>query len=85
MVLVEFPGQAFSLVGFVTTESVEYLKLPEKLKGKVAVYLPMSYQIGGYTIYVSPDHLTPLDLSFEEAMRTVITAGVAQHSGESGK
>lgn len=43
----------------------------------VPVYLPFSYQIGGYTIYVPRSRLEPAGLSVEEAMRVVITAGVS--------
>ena len=42
----------------------------------VAVYLPMSYQIGGYTVYLPRSRLTETDLSVEQAMRIVLTGGV---------
>jgi uncharacterized membrane protein len=66
------------LLGFVTQERVRDLpgaSLPEDV---VAVYLPMSYQIGGYTLYVPRSALQPVDLSIEEAMRRVLTAGLSQ-------
>lgn len=40
------------------------------------VYLPMSYQVGGYTVSIEKDRLTPLDMTVEEAMTFVVTAGV---------
>lgn len=40
------------------------------------VYLPMSYQLGGYTVAIDRDKLTPLDMSVEDAMTFVVTAGV---------
>ena len=43
----------------------------------VAVYVPFSYQIGGYTVYVPRSRLEPAGLSVEEAMRLVLTAGVS--------
>jgi uncharacterized membrane protein len=36
----------------------------------------MSYQIGGYTLLVPRESITPLDLPAQEAMRLVLTAGV---------
>jgi uncharacterized membrane protein len=63
------------LLGFVTQEVAE---LPGIEAGQplVAVYLPMSYQIGGYTVYVPRDHLEPTTLTVETAMRIVLTGGL---------
>jgi uncharacterized membrane protein len=44
----------------------------------VAVYLPMSYMVGGYTILIESDKVKIVDWSFEEAMRFAVTAGVSQ-------
>lgn len=41
----------------------------------LAVYLPMSYQIGGYTLYVAEDRVTALDAGAEDAMRAILTGG----------
>lgn len=43
----------------------------------VAVYLPMSYQIGGYTLYMPKSLLEPLDIPAEEAMRLILIAGMS--------
>ena len=40
------------------------------------VYLPMSYQIGGYTLAVSKERLQPLEMSVEQALSYVVTAGI---------
>jgi uncharacterized membrane protein len=37
----------------------------------------MSYQIGGYTVYVPRDRLTTLDMPLEDAMRMVLTGGAS--------
>ncbi|MCW5572237.1 MAG: DUF502 domain-containing protein [Steroidobacteraceae bacterium] len=42
----------------------------------VAVYLPMSYQIGGYTVYLPRSRIEPTDLTVEAAMRIVLTGGL---------
>lgn len=43
---------------------------------RVLVYLPMSYQLGGYTLLINRDRLEPVDMPMEDALRFVITAGV---------
>jgi len=45
--------------------------------------MPMSYQIGGYTLFLSRSCLTAVDMSFEQAMRLAVTASVTQ-SGSNG-
>ncbi len=76
-VLVTLPGTDYRLIGFVTRE--DFNGLPEKLgtEGTLAVYLPMSYQIGGYTVMLPREHIEVLDLSLEDAMRYTLTAGVS--------
>lgn len=56
------------------------LPLQPAAEQAVAVYLPMSYQIGGYTLYLPASALTPLDISFEDGMRLAITGGVSRSS-----
>lgn len=58
------------LVGFITSNNVPY----EAQEESVAVYMPFSYQIGGYTVYIPKSRLEPLDMSIEDAMRMVLTA-----------
>ena len=80
VVLVQLPGQEFQLLGFVTREQFDDLPLQPAAEQAVAVYLPMSYQIGGYTLYLPASTLTPLDISFEDGMRLAITGGVSRSS-----
>ncbi|HLF30082.1 MAG TPA: DUF502 domain-containing protein [Xanthomonadales bacterium] len=78
VVLVRLPGQDFEQIGFVTREDFSQLPLQLTVDEPVAVYLPMSYQIGGYTLFLPRSSLTPLDLSFEEGMKMVITGVVSR-------
>lgn len=66
-------------VGFITSGQTPN-SLDDALAGKdmVAVYLPMSYMIGGYTLFVPRERITVVDWSFEDAMRFTLTAGVSQ-------
>jgi uncharacterized membrane protein len=43
----------------------------------ILVYMPMSYQVGGYTALVPRASVQPVDMSFEEAMRFTLTAGLS--------
>ena len=69
------------LLGFLTRESLN--DLPEGLggEGTVAVYLPMSYQIGGYTLILPRSAVTPVEMGIEDAMRFAVTAGVKAKTG----
>lgn len=71
-------GNGAELVGFLTRD--DFGDLPGFGDGKVAVYLPMSYQLGGYTVIVGVDQVRELAMSAEDALRFCVTAGVAQQA-----
>ncbi len=86
VVLVRIPGQDFEQIGFVTREDFSRLPMELTVEEPIAVYLPMSYQIGGYTLFLPRSCLTPVDLSFEEGMKLVLTGAVSRDSSpEPGK
>ena len=76
VVEVTLPGTGWRLLGFVTR--TEFDDLPEGLgrQGDIAVYLPMSYQIGGYTIFLPQKQVRPVDMSREDALKFILTAGL---------
>lgn len=81
-VLVDIPGLG-PAVGFITSDHV-----PPAIAGgsqgldvRVPVYLPMSYMVGGYTLFIERSRITPVDWRFEDAMRFVMTAGVSGTDG----
>lgn len=80
VVSVELPGSGLRVLGFVTRR--DFADLPEGVgkPGEVAVYLPMSYQIGGYTVFLPQERLTPVAMSREDAMKFVLTAGLKSSS-----
>jgi uncharacterized membrane protein len=82
VVLVKLPGNEFELIGFVTRESFSGLPFDLTARDPVAVYMPMSYQLGGYTLFLDRSCIRPIEMSFEAAMRLVITGAVTgQDSG----
>lgn len=78
VVMVQLPGQAFQLLGFVTREQFDDLPFIPAAEDPVAVYMPMSYQIGGYTLFLPRSCLTPLDIPFEQGMKLVLTGAVTK-------
>jgi uncharacterized membrane protein len=71
------------LIGFVTEENVSTRLLGAQAAERVAVYFPMSYQIGGYTLYLPPGDLHETDLSVEEGMRLVLIGGISSRAAAS--
>ncbi|MFM6985906.1 MAG: DUF502 domain-containing protein [Hydrogenophaga sp.] len=81
VVLLKMPGHDLGTVGLVTRQSMR--GLPGGLAehdDHVAVYLPMGYMIGGYTVFVPRSWTTPVDLSVEEAMRLALIAFMSSPS-----
>lgn len=67
------------VIGFVTDQDPASA-MPElgeaSREERVAVYMPMGYQIGGYTLYLPKARLRPVNISVEDALRVVLTANV---------
>lgn len=74
VVTLKLPGLALELVGLVTRQSVDDLPAGFLQGDRVAVYLPMGYMIGGYTVFVPRDWVQPINMSVEEAMRSALFA-----------
>ena len=75
VVSVDIEGQGMSVIGFLTQENVNQLH-PSLPEGHAAVYIPMSYMIGGWTVIVPQERVTPIDMPINTAMRFAITAGM---------
>lgn len=60
-------------LGFITQHDLTRLGIE---KGKVAVYLPHSYNFSGNLFVVSIENVTPIDASPTEVMKFIVTAGV---------
>lgn len=77
------PGQVVAvtyngmeMIGLITQDDSQ--RLPEHFRdqNKVLVYFPMSYMIGGFTMFVPRENVQPLQMGKDEAMRFVMTAGI---------
>ena len=83
VVILRMPGQVLEVVGLVTRQRVDDLPGGFLQGDRVAVYLPMGYMIGGYTVFVPRDWVQPIDMSVEEAMRASLFAWMSA-SGSDG-
>lgn len=82
VVLVQFDGGK-EVLGLVTREN--FFDVDPNLKinsEKIAVYVPMSYGLGGYTILVHKTQVTPLNIPVEKAMSLALTAWIKTDSSQ---
>jgi uncharacterized membrane protein len=79
VVSLDLPGN-LRVLGFVTRADFSDAPAGVARADEVAVYLPMSYQVGGYTVFVPKSACTPVDMSREEAMKFILTAGLKSAS-----
>jgi uncharacterized membrane protein len=84
VVVLRVPDHALAIVGLVTRQSTAGLPAPLSDEERVAVYLPMGYMIGGYTVFVPRSWTEPLDMTVEEAMRSSLIAWMASTRSAAG-
>ena len=70
------PGSGIVQIGFVTQSNLGSVFGP----GKLAVYFPDSYNISGKVWIVEATRITPLNWKSADAMKFVVSGGVAFHS-----
>lgn len=78
VVSLRMPGHEMEIIGLVTRRSFADMPTGLLQGDRVAVYLPMGYMIGGYTVFVPASWVTPLEMSVEEAMRSALIAFMAK-------
>jgi uncharacterized membrane protein len=76
VVSLTMPGTGWRVLGFVTRSDFADLPAGVGTAKEVAVYLPMSYQVGGYTVIVPREAIRPVEMSREDAMKFILTAGL---------
>lgn len=81
VVLVKVPDGNGLQIGFITvSDSEEYSTFIAE--DQVAVFLPFSYQMGGNTVILSRENVREIDMSVEDALRFIATAGVVGNVNE---
>jgi len=77
VVLLKIPDTSLEMVGLITRRNLDSLPEGFSKENRVAVYLPMGYMIGGYTVFVPLAWVQPIEMSVEEAMRSSLFAWMA--------
>ena len=76
VVMVNLPLTGGEVIGLVTRE--EFSDLPPNLigTGSIAVYIPMSYMLGGMTTIVPKSSIREVDIPVERAIKLAITGWI---------
>ncbi|MFZ3587767.1 DUF502 domain-containing protein [Bacillus sp. DJP31] len=72
--LVTMPNTSMKVIGFVTSEEVE--SFSSSLKDHVAVYIPQTFQVAGFTFLFPKEDIQILDVPPEDAMKFMLSGGV---------
>ncbi len=75
-------GGETRLLGFLTRSDFSDVPAGMAASDTVAVYVPMSYQIGGFTVMVPKAWVDLIDMSAEDALRFALTAGMSAKAPE---
>lgn len=82
VVMVNFDHLGFQCIGLVTREEFEDLPRDPVFEDRIAVYMPMSYMLGGFTIIVPRSSVKELNIPVEKAIKLAITGWIkAEKSG----
>lgn len=72
------PGNS-QQIGFITVSDFEETLPDFMVEDQVAVFLPFSYQLGGMTVIMPRKNVVEIDMSVEDALRFIATAGVVSN------
>lgn len=67
------PGSSISVLGFITSEDLSSFGI----SGKVAVYLPQSYNFAGNMIVVPKEQVQPLKADTADFMTFIVSGGIS--------
>jgi len=81
--LVTVPGTNMKSLGFITTENLE--SFYEPLSQHVAVYIPQTFQVAGFTFLIPKNDIEIIDVKSEDAMKFILSGGMTSKNAESTK
>jgi uncharacterized membrane protein len=84
VVLVSFPDLDAQAVGIVT-RAAENPRLPWVPADHDLVYIPMSYQVGGFMLVLPRSRLQPMDMKPGEALQMILMGGIVQPKIPNGR
>lgn len=77
VVMVDMTGTGMHALGLVTREIFDDIEsLKDHANDKIAVYVPWSYGIGGFTYLVSRSQVIPVDIPVDRALTLALTGWV---------
>lgn len=87
VVWVHMPDGLGRLLGIVTKSGADRNSSMARIisEDEVVVFLPMSYQAGGYMIVVARERLEPVDMEPGEAIKLIMSAGLGQRRKRSAE
>jgi uncharacterized membrane protein len=72
--LVTLPGTNMKSLGFVTSEELQAFYEP--LKEYIAVYVPQTFQVAGFTFLIPKEDVEFIDVKPEDAMKFILSGGM---------
>ncbi|MFP5115033.1 DUF502 domain-containing protein [Bacillaceae bacterium C204] len=81
--LVVIPGTEMRSLGFITSEQLEDFYSP--LKDHVAVYIPQTFQVAGFTFLIPKEQVELIDVKPEEAMKFILSGGMTSTTKQKTK
>lgn len=78
--LVTVPGTNMKSLGFITSDNLQAFH--ETLSEHVAVYIPQTFQVAGFTFLIPVADIEILDVKPEDAMKFILSGGMTSVNGE---
>lgn len=72
--LVNLPGTNMKSLGFVTAEDLQVFYEP--LSDYIAVYVPQTFQVAGFTFLIKKEDVEFIDVKPEDAMKFILSGGM---------
>jgi uncharacterized membrane protein len=74
VVFISHAGSEMKSIGFLTSEDLQNFYAP--LSNYVAVYIPQTFQVAGFTVLVPKASVEIIDIKPEEAMKFILSGGM---------
>ncbi len=84
VVLVDTHWMDSKIMGFITSEDLKRFDFLD-MEEPVVVYFQLSYQIGGYSLFIPKKNITPINMKTEEALGFIMTAGISSSKKDESK
>lgn len=78
VVKVKIPGAHAEMVGLMTQEELSVFEEMKFDDDQVAVFIPLSYAWGGYTIFVKKEQVTLTNMKVDKAMKLALTSWIVK-------